>query len=156
VKWTTPELGHMKRRIRATLGGSVIEGLAVGWYASGPSNGRALIVDVEGFNGSLYLHESIDWTVSLLPEPIVLPTEPGTVIAIGKWWLVRLEPHNGSGPACWELLPHRDDETRASMERAGVKSQCVYSEEWVQAEAEQEGRFEVISAPIRRNAQESP
>jgi len=79
-----------------------------------------------------------------------LPAEPGTVIAIGGWWLVRLEPHNGTGPGCWELLPAATEEIRLSMERARVKAQCVYSDEWVLTEAEQEGGYYVVSAPVNR------
>lgn len=78
-----------------------------------------------------------------------LPEAPGTVIAIGKWWLVRLEPHEGTGLGCWELLPPRDDDVRRSMERAGVKPQCVYSDEWVLAEAEQEGGYFVVATAER-------
>jgi hypothetical protein len=78
-----------------------------------------------------------------------LPEQPGTVIAIGSWWLVRLEPHEGTGPGCWELLPPRDDEARRSMERAGVKWQCVYGDEWVLAEAEQEGGYLVMATAER-------
>lgn len=79
-----------------------------------------------------------------------LPTEPGTVIAIGGWWLVRLEPWNGDGPGCWELLPARSDEIRLSMERAGAKPQCVYGDDWVLAEAQQEGGYYVMAEPTYR------
>jgi hypothetical protein len=75
-----------------------------------------------------------------------LPVEPGTVIAIGDWWLVRLRSYEGAPPA-WELLPMPskllDDPARAS----GVSAQCVYGDEWVQAEVEQEGGYLVISEP---------
>ncbi|MEO5920632.1 MAG: hypothetical protein ABIQ01_05755 [Pseudolysinimonas sp.] len=88
---------------------------------------------------------------------LVLPTEPGTVIAIGAWWLVRLEPHEGSGPGCWELLPPRDETTRRSMEGNQVRAQCVYGDEWVLAEAEHEGHFTVIAEPASaRPRPESP
>lgn len=74
-----------------------------------------------------------------------LPEAPGTVIAIGAWWFVKLEPHEGVGPGCWELLPARDEKTRQSMERAGVKAQCVYSDDWVLTEAEQQGGYLVVA-----------
>lgn len=77
-----------------------------------------------------------------------LPTEPGTVIAIGDWWLVRLRPYTPDVPAAWELLPGTAA-TRSSFERAGVKQQCVYGDEWVRAEADQHGGFEVLAEPIQ-------
>lgn len=80
-----------------------------------------------------------------------LPDEPGTVIAIGGWWLVALERYEGrEGPVSWELLPGASQEVAASIERAGAKAQCVYGHEWVMAEAEQEGGYFVVSTPLHR------
>lgn len=75
-----------------------------------------------------------------------LPETPGTVIAIGDWWLVRLRPYEGA-PSAWELLPFPDSQVRDHAERIGVKAQCVYGDEWVLAEAEQEGGYLIISDP---------
>lgn len=81
----------------------------------------------------------------------VLPDKPGTVIAVGAWWYVALEPYNDrDGELAWELLPPANEEVRRSMERAGVKSQCVYSGESVWLEADQEGGYYVISEPVQR------
>lgn len=77
---------------------------------------------------------------------ICLPEQPGTVIAIGEWWLVRLRPYEGA-PSPWELLPLPSQAACARAERNGVKDQCVYGDEWVLAEVEQEGGFTVISSP---------
>lgn len=82
-----------------------------------------------------------------MPEPLLtLPQKPGTVIAIGDWWLVRLPPYE-TGAMSWELLPFRSDAQREHAERQGVKAQCVYGDDWVLAEAEQEGGYLVISDP---------
>lgn len=75
-----------------------------------------------------------------------LPEKPGTVIAIGAWWLVRLRPY-GNAPSAWELLPMPDDESSERAKSLGVRTQCVYGDEWVLAEAEQEGGYAVISDP---------
>lgn len=75
-----------------------------------------------------------------------LPEKPGTVIAIGDWWLVRLRPYE-TGAKSWELLPFRSEAEREHAERIGVKAQCVYGDEWVLAEAEQEGGYLVIADP---------
>lgn len=77
---------------------------------------------------------------------LTLPQKPGTVIAIGDWWLVRLRPYEGA-PSAWELLPFPSSELREHAERQGVKAQCVYGDEWVLAEVEQEGGYLVISDP---------
>lgn len=79
-------------------------------------------------------------------ELLKLPQRPGTVIAIGVWWLVRLRPY-GDAPSAWELLPLPSGELTDQAERNGVKTQCVYGDEWVLAEAEQEGGYLVISDP---------
>lgn len=75
-----------------------------------------------------------------------LPEKPGTVIAIGDWWLVRLRPYEGA-PSAWELLSFPSKSTHDSAEKIGVKAQCVYGDDWVLAEAEQEGGYLVIADP---------
>lgn len=75
-----------------------------------------------------------------------LPEKPGTVIAIGGWWLVRLPGYEGA-PSAWELLPFATEAIRNRAEGIGVKAQCVYGDEWVLAEAEQEGGYLVIADP---------
>lgn len=75
-----------------------------------------------------------------------LPEKPGTVIAIGGWWLVRLPGYEGA-PSAWELLPFATEAIRNRAESIGVKAQCVYGDEWVLAEAEQEGGYLVIADP---------
>lgn len=82
-----------------------------------------------------------------MPEQLLkLPEKPGTVIAIGDWWLVRLRPYQGA-PSAWELLPMPDAETSVRAKSLGVREQCVYGDEWVLAEVEQEGGYVVISDP---------
>lgn len=75
-----------------------------------------------------------------------LPEKPGTVIAIGGWWLVRLPGYEGARSA-WELLPFATEAIRNHAESIGVKAQCVYGDEWVLAEAEQEGGYVIIADP---------
>ena len=75
-----------------------------------------------------------------------LPERPGTVIAIGAWWLVRLPGYEGA-PSAWELLPFATEAIRNHAESIGVKAQCVYGDEWVLAEAEQGGGYLVIADP---------
>jgi hypothetical protein len=75
-----------------------------------------------------------------------LPTTPGTVIGIGDWRLVRLEPYETGLPGAWEMLPI-PEAVQGSLSRAGAKAQCVYGDEWVQAEAQQYGGFETLSEP---------
>lgn len=77
---------------------------------------------------------------------IHLPQEPGTVIAIGEWWLVRLR-ESETGVRAWELLPFPTRELTDKAGRLGVKTQCVYSDEWVLAEVEAEGGYDVIALP---------
>ena len=77
-----------------------------------------------------------------------LPTNPGTVIAIGEWWLVRLRPYEGA-PSAWELLPMSNKETTEHAKSIGVDSQCVYDDAWVMSEADQEGGYYVISEAVR-------
>lgn len=79
-----------------------------------------------------------------------LPEKPGTVIAIGDWWLVRLRPYEDTGPGAWELLPLPSSELAERAERSGVNPQCVYGDDWVLAEAEQEGGYLVIADPRER------
>lgn len=78
-----------------------------------------------------------------------LPSKPGTVIAIGEWWLVRLRSYEGA-PSAWELLPPSDRKVKEGMERAGVNAQCVYADDWVLAEADQEGGYYVMAEPTQR------
>lgn len=100
------------------------------------------VSSVEGLQG--------DGGALFVPAPVKpeLPTEPGTVIAIGEWWLVRLPSFEGA-PSAWELLPFS---TMRMTERAkvmGVKSQCVYSDEWVQSEVDQDRNgFTIIASPV--------
>jgi len=82
-----------------------------------------------------------------MPEQLLkLPQKPGTVIAIGTWWLVRLRPYGGAQSA-WELLPMPDDASSERAKALEVRAQCIYNDEWVLAEAEQEGGYVVISDP---------
>lgn len=77
-----------------------------------------------------------------------LPEKPGTVIAIGEWWLVRLRPYEDTGaPSAWELLPMPSRTTEDHARRKGVASQCIYDDAWVLAEVEQEGGYLVIADP---------
>lgn len=75
-----------------------------------------------------------------------LPEKPGTVIAIGGWWLVRLPGYEGA-PSAWELLPFATEAIRNRAESIGVKAQCVYGDDWVLAEAEREGGYLVVADP---------
>lgn len=85
-----------------------------------------------------------------MPENLLrLPEEAGTVIAIGEWWLVRLRSYEGAPPA-WELLPFPDAALRDHAKIQGVTAQCVYGDEWVLTEVEQEGGYDVISSPGTR------
>lgn len=79
---------------------------------------------------------------------LTLPQKPGTVIAIGEWWLVRLRPYEGSAPSAWELLPFPSNQIHDSAKRINVSAQCVYDDAWVLSEAEQEGGYVVISEPV--------
>lgn len=78
-----------------------------------------------------------------------LPEKPGTVIAIGEWWLIRLRPYEGA-PSAWELLPLPSKELTDHAKANGVSTQCVYGDDWVLAEAEQEGGYLIISDPRER------
>lgn len=80
---------------------------------------------------------------------INLPTRPGTVIAIGDWWLIRLRPYE-SAPSAWEMLPLPAKEAQQRAARNGVNQQCVYGDDWVLAEVEQEGGYLIISEPHDR------
>jgi len=78
------------------------------------------------------------------PHP--LPTEPGTIIAIGGWWFVRLRPYSPGNTPAWELLPApRDVEEKAR--RNGFPSQCIYSDGIVLEEINREGSFRIVAAP---------
>lgn len=77
---------------------------------------------------------------------IKLPEKAGTVIAIGDWWLVRLRSYEGAKPA-WEMLPLPSKALKDAAKRNGVDDQCVYGDEWVLAEVEQEGGFKIIASP---------
>lgn len=76
-----------------------------------------------------------------------LPQKPGTIIAVGEWWLVRLRPHEGA-PSAWELLPLPSKELADHVKAMGVATQCVYGDDWVLAEVEQEGGYTVIAEPV--------
>ncbi len=76
-----------------------------------------------------------------------LPEKPGTVIAIGSWWLVRLRPYEDTAESAWELLPMPSKSLAEHAKRLGVKTQCIYGDDWVLAEAEQEGGYLVIADP---------
>ena len=80
------------------------------------------------------------------PEPIVLPTEPGTVIAIGEWWFVRLRPYKPGITPAWELLPAPED-VEEKARRNGFPSQCIYPDDIVLGEINQEGAFRIVAAP---------
>lgn len=75
-----------------------------------------------------------------------LPEKPGTVIAIGEWWLIRLRSYEGA-PSAWELLPFPRAELTEHAHRMGVSAQCVYDDAWVLSEVEQEGGYLIISDP---------
>lgn len=95
--------------------------------------------------GNLF-YEREGWNVFIEVQPIVLPTEPGTVIAIGSWWFVRLRSYEGAPPA-WELLPMPSKKLTDSAQGNGFAAQCVYGDDTVLAEAEQEGSFRIVSQP---------
>lgn len=78
---------------------------------------------------------------------MTLPQKPGTIIAIGGWWLVRLRPYEGA-PSAWELLPFPSKDLADHAKRMGVKPQCIYGDDWVLSEVEQEGSFVIISEPV--------
>ncbi len=80
---------------------------------------------------------------------LTLPTTPGTIIAIGDWWLVRLRPYDGA-PAAWEMLPFDGQKTNDRAAQLNVRGQCVYGDEWVLSEVEQEGSYLIISEPVDR------
>lgn len=80
-----------------------------------------------------------------------LPGTPGTVIAIGSWWLVLLPPFYADDrqyPQAWELLSPPTAEALISMRAAGVKWQHVYSDDWVRAEVEQHGGYDIVAVPV--------
>ena len=115
-----------------------------------PDTGSRPVLNLTVALNSDTLHlEANGFTVTVIEKAAPpLPTEPGTVIAIGGWELVKLRLYNAEQPGGWELLPAKDDQVRRSMDRAGVKAQCVYGDEWVRAEAEQDrDGFRVISEP---------
>jgi len=86
--------------------------------------------------------------MTVTEQLLKLPEKPGTVIAIGAWWLVRLRPYEDTGaPSAWELLPMPSKATEDHATRQNVKTQCIYDDAWVLAEAEQEGGYLVISDP---------
>jgi len=118
--------------------------------------GRYLITEVglikvraggEGFHLNVIPEDGAVVTlIERAKEP--LPTEPGTVIAIGDWWLIRLQPWAEDVPAAWELLPQPQDVARR-INRLGIKTQCVYSDDWVQAEVDQDPKgFRIISKQV--------
>lgn len=146
MKWLTPDEAHRKQWVRARMGATVVQGLAIGWY-SPQAGSRALMVSVPGTTREFHLREEEDWEITILPDPLVLPTEPGTVIAIGQWWLVRLRPYEGA-PSAWELLPLPTRELADRAKANGAEQQCVYDDAWVLAEAEQEGSFVVVALPV--------
>jgi hypothetical protein len=76
-----------------------------------------------------------------------LPEKPGTIIAVGEWWLVRLRPYEGA-PSAWELLPLPSKALVDHVKSMGVATQCVYGDDWVLAEVEQEGGYTVIAEPV--------
>lgn len=76
-----------------------------------------------------------------------LPETPGTIIAVGEWWLVRLRPYEGA-PSAWELLPFPSKAVHDNAARNRVTAQCVYDDGWVLAEVEQEGGYTVIAEPV--------
>jgi len=77
-----------------------------------------------------------------------LPSEPGTIIAIGEWWLVRLRPY-GNANSAWELLPMPTRELHDRAKSQGTAAQCIYGDDWVMSEAEQEGGYFIIAEPVR-------
>ena len=111
----------------------------------------------EGFTARI--EETEDGTVVELverPKPIVLPTEPGTVIAVGDWWFVRLRAYETTSQSAWELLPLPTKRLSESAARNGFPQQCGYSSEAVLAEAEQEGGFVIVAAPVSVPGGEEP
>jgi hypothetical protein len=78
---------------------------------------------------------------------LTLPQKPGTIIAIGDWWLVRLRPYEGA-PSAWEFLPLPSKELKDHAKSQNTPDQCVYSDDWVLSEVEQEGSYVIISEPV--------
>lgn len=108
-----------------------------------PVTGRIVLTAA---NGASRTYDLPSGNLTSKYDPIVLPDKPGTIIAIGEWWFVRLRPYEPGVDAAWELLPAPKD-VADRIERMGIKTQHVYSDEWVLAEAEQEGSFKIISRP---------
>lgn len=139
-----------KTWVHATLGETTIHGMLTGRSKS--EIGAAWMIDVpgqryrSGYDG-IYLWDDEPWMVTVTQPPITLPTEPGTVIAIGDWWLVRLRRYETAESSAWELLPMPTKQLSDRVKSMGIATQCVYGDSWVQAEAEQEGGFVVVSKP---------
>lgn len=106
------------------------------WYTAG---GR-----LDRLDSTLLLPAEVLWEPE--PEPINLPTEPGTVIAIGEWWFVRLRPYKPGITPAWELLPAPED-VEDKARRNGFPSQCIYPDDIVLGEINQEGAFRIVAAP---------
>lgn len=96
--------------------------------------------------GMTQYFERSEWAVFTAYLPEVIPTEPGAVIAIGDWWLVKLRGYDQGAEGGWEFLPVPRS-VKPSVRRSGQADQCVYSNDWVRAEVDQAGSFIVISAP---------
>lgn len=77
-----------------------------------------------------------------------LPTEVGTVITIGEWRFVLTDT---IGDTCvWFLLAPATLAAHDSIHRANLRPGAGYSPEFVRAEAEQHGGFEVLAEPRKR------
>lgn len=107
-------------------------------------NGVGLFIDTpDPWIGS---YEAEGFEVTLIERHIVLPVEPGTVIAIGEWWFVRLRQYQGA-PSAWEMLPLPTMELKNRAKANGFADQCVYGDSLVLEEAKQHGGWKLISAP---------
>jgi hypothetical protein len=97
-------------------------------------------------NGSWRTYDLPSGEMTKKYDQLVLPETPGTVIAIGEWWFVKLRPYTEGVEAAWELLPAPKN-VAERIERLGIRTQHVYNNEWVLGEADQEGKFKIISEP---------
>jgi hypothetical protein len=127
--------------------GTIVRTHEGGLYELSDVNGRAWLANatrLDREDSNLPVPAEVLWEPE--PEPIALPATPGTVIAIGDWWFVRLRPYKPGLEPAWELLPAPQD-VEEKARRNGFPSQCIYSDEIVRGEIDQEGSFRVVAAP---------
>lgn len=136
-----------RHEVTAARDGTIVRTSEGGVYELLDVEGRVWLANVTRLNRSdsnLPLPADVLWEPEA--EPIVLPTEPGTIIAIGEWWFVRLRPYKPSITPAWELLPAPKD-VEEKARRNGFPSQCIYSDDIVRGEIDQEGSFRIVAAP---------